>query len=76
MCIPLQQKWYTGICGSNLEAQSFFCGLVSAVLLSKGLAQGFTPLLSTVGRDLSAGLGLFLDFWYRLVVPEAEYVER
>ena len=28
-------------------------------------------LLSIVGRDLSIGLGLLLDFWYHLVVPEA-----
>ena len=40
------------------------------------LMSDIPSLLSTVGRDLSAAFGIFLDFWYCLVVPEAEYVEQ
>ena len=32
--------------------------------------------LSTVGRDLSGEPSSAQDFWYRLVVPEVEYVVR
>ena len=39
------------------------------------LISDISSLLSTVGRDLSAGPGLFLDFCYCLMVPEVEYVE-
>ena len=42
------------------------------------LSLSTTSLLLAVARFICmyAGLGFFLDFWYCLMVPEAEYVER